>query len=377
MRNEAAMIGGCLDSIIEHVEEIVVVDTGSHDRTPEIAAASGARVLRFEWCDDFAAARNFALDAATGAWILYIDADERLAVPPGERLPDLLTGRERAAFQLKFRPKLGYSPYYELRLFRSDPRIRFSGRIHEQIFSSVVSVCRSDGLSIGQTNVAIQHLGYEADQSAKHDRNLPLLMRAVEDNPDRVYYWWHLGETLAETGESERAQAALRMAIATARRTGHPLSRLQAVLAFHRLARLLLEGGKPAEAASLLDEGLTMRPDDPALLMLKGRALVDGEKYVEALGILNNLPLEEPESFFDPDVAYDLRIFGEWVYDLIGLAHFRSGHYEKARDAYLTAAQHSPAHREYRARAAVAAARARRQSMAATAPGTVSHGLID
>lgn len=364
MRDEAAMLGGCLDSIHNHVDEIVVVDTGSRDRTPEIAAANGARLLRYAWEGDFAAARNFALDAATGTWILYIDADERLEVPPGKRLIDLFSEHGRAAFQLKFRPKLDYSPYYELRLFRSDPRIRFKGRIHEQVMSSVFAMCESDGLSIGQTDAAIQHLGYEADQSAKHSRNLPLLMRAVEDDPDRVYYWWHLGETLAAVGDSEKAETALRTGIETARRTGNRLSRIQAVLAYHRLARLFLEVGEPSKAATVLDEGLSTRPGDPALLLLKGRALVDLTRHAEALRILTDLPLAAPESFFDPDMAYDLRIFGEWAYDLIGLAQFRSGHYEEARLAYLAAASRSPAPEEHRARAAVAAGRARRQGMA-------------
>jgi len=355
------MLGGCLDSIRAHVDDIVVVDTGSRDETPKIAAAGGARVLGFGWCGDFAAARNFALEAATGTWILYIDADERLEVPPGRQLPDLFSVQGHAAVQLKFRPKLGYSPYSELRLFRSDPRIRFKGRIHEQVMSSILAVCESDGLSIGQTDAAIQHLGYEADQSAKHSRNLPLLMRAVEDDPDRVYYWWHLGETLAAVGDSEKAETALRTGIKTARRTGHHLSRIQAVLAYHRLARLFLEAGEFSKAASVLDEGLATRPDDPALRLLKGRALIDLAQYAEALRILEDLPLAEPASFFDPDMAYDLRIFGEWAYDLIGLAHFRSGQYEEARLAYSAAASRSSEPEEHQARATVAAGRARDQ----------------
>ena len=355
------MLGGCLESIRDQVDEIVVVDTGSRDCTPEIAAAGGARVLEFSWCDDFAAARNHALDAATGAWILYIDADERLEVPPGMRLAELFSAQGYAAIRLKFRPRLGYSPYSELRLFLSDPRIRFEGRIHERVVPSVLAVCKSDGLAIGQTDAVIQHLGYEADQSPKHIRNLPLLMRAVEDDPDRVYYWWHLGETLAAVGDLAEAEAALRTAIETARRTGKPQGRLPAALAFHSLARLFLDAGKPAKAGAVLDEGLAMRPDDPALLLLKGRALVDLERHAEALSTLTDLPLAEPESFYVPDMAYDLRIFGEWSYDLIGLAQFRSGRFEEARLAYLAAASRSAAPEEHRARAAIAAGRARRQ----------------
>ena len=306
--------------------------------------------------------RNHGLDAATGTWILYIDADERLQVPSGKRLQDLIPDASHAAMRLKFRPKLGYSPYQELRLFRSDPRIRFQARIHERVVPSVVAVCQSDGLTVGQCDAEIQHLGYEGDQTAKHARNLPLLIHAVEEDPDRVYYHWHLGETLAAQGESAKAETALRSAIEKARRTGQQRGSFQAVLAYHSLARLFLAADEPAKADAVLDEGLATRPADPALLLLKGRALVDLGQHVDALRVLVGLPRAEPETFFDPDVAYDLRIFGEWAYDLIGLAQFRSGQFEDANASYLAAASRSSAPRRPRARAAIAAAKARRQT---------------
>ena len=62
-RNEEAMLSGCLESVAGVVDEIVVVDTGSTDRTIEVALAHGARVLEKPWTDDFSAARNAALDA--------------------------------------------------------------------------------------------------------------------------------------------------------------------------------------------------------------------------------------------------------------------------------------------------------------------------
>ena len=77
VRDEENHLGACLQSIAKLVDEIVIADTGSRDRTREIAFAHGARVLDYQWHDDFAAARNYAIDQASGDWILYIDADER------------------------------------------------------------------------------------------------------------------------------------------------------------------------------------------------------------------------------------------------------------------------------------------------------------
>src|ERR1700675_1152507 len=79
VRDEAVMLGDCLRSLCGFADEVVVVDTGSTDGTRELAAGLGARVVTFPWRGDFAAARNEALRHARGRWILYVDADERVA----------------------------------------------------------------------------------------------------------------------------------------------------------------------------------------------------------------------------------------------------------------------------------------------------------
>ncbi|MCI5073614.1 MAG: tetratricopeptide repeat protein [Oricola sp.] len=356
------MLGGCLESLKGQVDEVVIVDTGSTDATCEIAQSHGARLMHHAWTGDFSEARNRGLDAVSGDWVLYIDADERLVPLPGSSLQDIASASGHAAFRMKFRPRVGYSPYSELRLFRADPRIRFEMRIHERILPSVIRVCESDGLSIGETEAELQHLGYEGDQSHKHERNLPLLARAVEDDPDRVYYWWHLGETLAAIGNTDQAEAKLREGVETARRTETHHALIEAVLAVHALARVYQQTGKADKALSVLDEGLAIRPGDPALRLLKARSLIDLGRHAEALPLLADLPLDDPETFHDPDAAYDLRIFGEWANDLIGLAQFRLGRFAEARDAYLAAAERSSDPDQHRVKAALAAARAVRSA---------------
>jgi hypothetical protein len=367
VRDEAAMIGGCLESLRGLVDEIVVVDTGSLDATPDIVSSSGARLLHYAWNGDFSAARNCALDAVNADWVLYIDADERLVPVAGTTLRDVVAAPGHAAFQMRFRPRVGYSPYHELRLFRSDPRIRFEMRIHERVLPSVLRVCESDGVTIGQTAVGLQHLGYEGDQSHKHVRNLPLLANAVHEDPDRVYYWWHLGETLAATGKTDEAEAALRTGIETAQRTRTARGLLEATLAVHALARLYIDAGQPLKALAFLQEGLAIRPGDPALLLQNARSLIDLGRHSEALPLLSSLLLDDPQAFCDPDVSYDLRIFGEWAYDLIGLAHFRLERFSEASEAFMAAAERSANPAQHRARAVAAAARA-----AARATGGIS-----
>ena len=79
VKNEEKYLEGCLESVKNVADEIVIVDTGSEDSTLDIAERYGAKIYHFEWIDDFSAARNFALSKSTGDWILYLDADERLS----------------------------------------------------------------------------------------------------------------------------------------------------------------------------------------------------------------------------------------------------------------------------------------------------------
>ena len=94
------MLPRCLGAIAPVVDEIIVVDTGSRDATIEIARSFGARVIEHEWTDSFADARNISFDAATGDWVMYLDADEVLVSEDAERLRALTGHTWREAFYL-------------------------------------------------------------------------------------------------------------------------------------------------------------------------------------------------------------------------------------------------------------------------------------
>ena len=215
------------------VEEIVLVDTGSSDASPEIAAGYGATVIRFPWAGDFSAARNAGLDEVSASWVLYIDADERLRLPDGGKVSNYIDAAAVANY-VRFRPKTGFTRYREPRLFRRDPRVRFVGAIHETMISSLTEICTREGLAIVPSRVEIDHLGYDGDQSHKHPRNLPLLEMAVQTEPDRIYYWYHLAETLAALGRTESALEAAARGLATAERDDSEKQRADGSLIYSR-----------------------------------------------------------------------------------------------------------------------------------------------
>jgi GT2 family glycosyltransferase/Tfp pilus assembly protein PilF len=209
-RNEEKFIGQCLASVRGLADQIVVVDTGSTDRTVEIAREHGAEVYTFTWADDFSAARNAALGHVTGDWVLMLDADEEL-VPEGHakirehmqeasviawRLPLLDVGREADG--------VSYVP----RLFRNAPALFYVGRIHEQVFSSV-EVRRAEwGLENRVGEATLRHHGYTPEMMRdrkKHERNLRLLERAIEEIPGDPHLLMSLGQTLARCGREAEA----------------------------------------------------------------------------------------------------------------------------------------------------------------------------
>lgn len=210
VRDEEAVLGDCLASIESVVDEMVIADTGSTDRSREIGAAHGARLIDFPWRDDFAAARNAALVEARGQWILYIDADERLARTDKALARAALDNPRLIAARPWFRIKTGFTLAREFRLFRNDPRIRFRGAIHEKVSIDILRLSGELGLEIGEPDLLLEHIGYDGPQEHKHRRNLPLLRAELASRPDDVYNWHHLGRILEATGDEPGAHELCR-----------------------------------------------------------------------------------------------------------------------------------------------------------------------
>ena len=177
VKNEEANLPTCLESVADLFDEIIVVDTGSADRTKQLAAGFGAGVFDFPWCDDFAAALNEPIRHATGDWIFRLDADDRLDEENRQRLRALFAALtdENVAYMMKYHSPegVGATVSDQPRLFRKHPAIRWHYRIHEQIIPSVLRA----GGSVRATDIVIQHTGYQGEAlfRQKLERNLRLV----------------------------------------------------------------------------------------------------------------------------------------------------------------------------------------------------------
>jgi GT2 family glycosyltransferase/glycosyltransferase involved in cell wall biosynthesis/SAM-dependent methyltransferase/tetratricopeptide (TPR) repeat protein len=214
-RNEEEFLDRCLRSIRQTASQIIVVDTGSTDRTVEIAKSHGAEVHHFTWCDDFSAARNAALEYARGEWILVLDADEELPKEQHANLLKDLKDSKAIAFRLPLR-NLGESECVPVpRLFRNLPKAYFQGRIHEQAFPSLLSSAKTWGMEVKLGTAEILHHGYSSQLTGSRDkveRNLRLLKLAVAETPDDPNLAMNLALELSRSNQQSESLVQYRRA---------------------------------------------------------------------------------------------------------------------------------------------------------------------
>ena len=205
-KNEEKFLGQCLKSLQNLAQQIIVVDTGSTDRTIEIAKEYGAEIHSLPWADDFSAARNAALEHAAGDWILMLDADEELPAAQHARLRADLQKPGSIGYRLPL-VNLGQEAdghCFVPRLFRNAPGVFYHGRIHEQVFPSLVALGKPWGLGTNLGSAELLHHGYTKElvrDRNKIERNLRLLRLAVGENPGDANLAMNFGLELVRSGD--------------------------------------------------------------------------------------------------------------------------------------------------------------------------------
>lgn len=277
VRNEAARLPALLDGHRGLWDEAVVLDTGSTDDSAAVAAAHGARVEGFRWCDDFSAARNAALDLCTGRWALVLDADEHVAAPDQARLRDLATRATPGGFLLPqwnyvddrllpgWRPVVparaaeargaaGYVVAHQVRLFPLSPAARYRGRIHETLEPGLLAL----GLPLVGADVPVHHHGHRGDateREARLQRNAELLRLKLRESPNDPRARYEMAAHLAIRREQDLAVRLLEHLVAEA--PDGPT----AADAWRLLGRLAAGQGRHADAAAACRRAVTARPD--------------------------------------------------------------------------------------------------------------------
>ncbi len=325
VRDAAALLPQCLQSVRGVVQEMVVADTGSRDDSKEIALALGARVIQIPWHNDFAAARNLCLDAVNSDWVLSLDADELLDPTAAGKLAPLLANSSVSGYQVTIRnfvrslqdriwdqPAIpndsplpsgkqfpAYVDHQNVRLFRNEKSIRFVGRVHESVGPSLLKQKRAIvpadfliyhfGLTATAEDRAAKNIFYrelgrqklldmptdaqahlelglvEMDNFANLDEALHLFARACQLNPRLGPAWFFQGLVLVRLQKFSQGLKSL----ATAEALGHRTALVAEIRgdAFYNL-------GSFRQSVSCYQTALHREPASPWLNSKFGLALV-------------------------------------------------------------------------------------------------------
>lgn len=305
VRDEAEVLGRCLDSVAGVADELIVVDTGSADATPEIARHYGARVERFAWCDDFAAARNRSFELATKKYILWLDADDVLLPEARRRLIELKARLRSDVYYLRYdyaQDADGFSRYllYRERIVRNRPEIRWNGAVHETLDVS--------GLCSETVDIVVSHRRTARSVRSDRGRNLRILQRLIETPEHRGNYGmqFYLAREHYEAGHPAEALLWYRRSLARDPSKHHrALTHYRIALCHAALASedgLHLEHARTAARKALR---LDPRRSEPAFLL--GILALAAGNVEEAIPALERAAGPEPAILgpIDP-VAYGI-----------------------------------------------------------------------
>jgi GT2 family glycosyltransferase/Tfp pilus assembly protein PilF len=307
VKNEEKHLPQCLGSVKDLVDEIVIVDTGSGDKTREISTAFGAKVYEFPWGGDFSAARNFSVGQARGEWILILDADERIAAKDFPDLRELACqkGNRRVAYSFvtrNYTPNsevqgwtpnegiyeeekgIGWFPSEKVRLFPNDSRIRFQGVVHEGVRSSL----KDHSVAIEDSSIPIHHFGKldEQRERKKGEEYYLLGKKKLESSEPDVR---NLRELAVQAGELERYAEAAEL--------WNQVITLQPDMAeaYTNLSSLYLKLKKYDQAYAASKQAVILNPDSKEALLNFSTAGLSRGKTFESILTLESLLAKNPE----------------------------------------------------------------------------------
>ncbi|MCI9045775.1 MAG: glycosyltransferase [Hungatella sp.] len=311
--------------------EQVVVDTGSTDRTVELAEKLGAKVFYFPWKDDFSAAKNFAVEQAKGEWIAFLDADEYMEPEDAEKIGKVLEriagdpfdGISTGWQQINDEGKI-FASGTQIRFFRNQSDIRYRRRIHEQLESVTGRQLRVADVT---KELSVFHTGYQKAETAgkkKNERNRKLILEELREDPNNYEMMGYMGDEYLTSGEKEEAKRWYHQAVE------HMPSALKSydqrsAVTFTKLLGLLTEKGEDSwrEAEGVYQKAVELLPEEADFDYIAGRFFAthgqaeSAVKYLEsAMEKLNTYGYYNKALLLAANVlnAYDLLV--RCLYDL-------------------------------------------------------------
>jgi glycosyltransferase involved in cell wall biosynthesis len=369
VRDEEKNLSQCLESVRGVFDEIVVLDTGSKDRTVEIARSFGARVFDFVWVDDFGAARNAALARATGDYAFWLDADDLIEPPERAKLEELIAGLRgdhscagspqtatRSGVLGRSQSPVASATAYvvrcacdpgpdgeggetvvdHIRLFPLIEGVRWTYRVHEQILPAL----KRAGVPVEWTDITVRHTGYSdrALRSRKLERDYRILREELAERPDDPFTLFNLGAIAIERADWNEALGYHKRSLAGSAPTDSIVRKLYALIA--RSYQMLRD--YPAAVASCT-EGLSLDAEDAELWFRKAVVHRSSGESAEAERCWRRiLTLSRPRTF----ASLDQGIYGHLTRRNLAALAMERGDVEEAKCQWRAVLEECPGDRE-------------------------------
>lgn len=342
-RNHEASVGRAIRSVAGFATEVVVADTGSTDRTAAIAQELGAKVVAVKWDDDFAAASNAALDAATGEWVMLLNPDEEL--DPLGVAPLSVAVRQPGNFAVRVRVQHETSPTEkgqgvleaDVRVFRRDPQARFVGRLHPHFVTPLAPLAASKGKVIADADAVIhRHLYLSTPTPDKVRWVVRLLELELRDRPGQLPLQIELGRNLLVLNDprghdvlataADAVKAASAVDAAPSQMVGMLFEYLLNVSPKFSKSRLTR-----AEVRALAEKWFPYTP--PVVWAVAGERFAAGD-YPAAALLLERLVVMGRTGQFDPAGGFSLEIVKEAALLNLGGAYLHLERWDEAQACF-------------------------------------------
>ncbi len=335
VKNEEKFLPHCLESIKNAVDEIIIVDTGSTDRTVEIAESFGAKVYHHPWRNSFSEARNHSISYAVCDWILQIDADESLEQADIPLLHSLIRTSVHNAILVAIYSTLpgGLSKHYFTRIFRRG-KGRFEGIVHNQLVF--------EGCAL-QSEIRIQHYGYNlpgSEMQKKYKRSGDLLRQQLAEDPNNAFVLANLIRNYRNEGNYDKVIELCEMGLQnlTLRKDVTAINHKQRIyidLIYARIHKKQFD-----EAAATCKDAINETPDSLDVLFAMGEIFLKKEAYEEGLNTFKKYLVAKEKESKNP--AFNLYIVDSYAYEHkaynnIGICYDRLGRFAEAEQAYKKA----------------------------------------
>ena len=302
VKNEAEYLETCLKLARPHVDEIVVIDTGSTDGTQDIARRYADVFEEIEWPNSFAAARNYSLDRASGRYILILDGDEYIADPRDWILLRQVIQEVRpAAARLRVRNVLPTSELivadvlWQERIFVNHPVIRYKGRVHNQIIEGIFEYIARESGSVIDLGIEVVHVGYSFSHDKlvkKYKPRISLLRDEIDhacDSIYREYYKFQLGIALYILNNLQEAASVFEDIDYSVLYQSNPENAFYASLI---ASQVFIKLKKPDKALIYCNRMLTISRKEPIAYFVTGIAMImNGEVKNGLLMLLESMEI--------------------------------------------------------------------------------------